>query len=1125
MPNGQFSVFKNFKSRLLEKRGLQRPDSRPLYEYRLSTDEVDELENLLRTWLGRIIGVYDLGDILKLTGFPALFVLYASEWWRRRYDGSGFSWEPILRDLGVESDSWTPNERSQCVKAGLAEWGLKPRSSGALRFLGTIAIQGGLPLQLLSQARGGVGNLLRQVLKLAEGRQVSKTEVRGWIESLRKRLPKSYRQEIIYALLTDMVTTVLELKHEAGLSIGVDAVAVLDERIPDWKQRFPLSLDDAHAESLVEQLVKDAANIQIRKVKPDLPVERFLEKDEQGLWHLVSRIELPITLEDKLLSRLFGMDAADQPRTATLELQAGNQVLQTRIRKLAGHNSYRLETVEWQFEDEAACEEHVFQLSAPDGRTWMAEAHKGESLDSDLPWIFEKDVPNRFLKQGAGRVAPAKVLLALPEGWRIQHDDEKENKPVGDLRYPARSLYCGEERVHLQASHGGRSVVITGQATAIEQQFIWTGNRLWLDFISPRQAYKGMPQLYKVDDEGGRQRIEGRPGCSVIGAPGSHHCTGPVNLRYPPTGDHQIQTRMLLLPKQAEIKLEAADAKSGQIHFSDWGLTGAVVLDRPEVKQKVHQEGDETILQVVVDEGSRTPEWLQIELHWPDTTKSAQIRLPYPAGGARVFDAKNRELHSGDQLSIQDLMGVRLVVNLAGSLSRRIELNIASGHLARSHPLRALPGALKLEVSLVEYLTDIHHLLSMDDSPDSRVTVSLWTNGQSIFDMKIARYAAVMEWDADRVYLENTDMANLDADILGQIAVLAARLEYPSDEPIKLEPILSEGVPAGSWRFEPQNKDPGTWLIYPAPDSPVMFRACVWPVEGEIQADDRLIQDLSINEQDLREYSIKQTISMMSEDYSHPSWRIVEQLASQYGHLPLATLDLWRMFAHSQEGMATLAFRLSDLPRNFHLRFAHELPFTWEIVSLKAWREAIGQLKKQCLDQYGKEPGAQIFCGHLESVSQVLGAESGALQYALGITSANFDEQARRNHDLLREHVAPHAVEDLFGGPDSKLMNLRRRHAEDDNWPTNFSQLLRQARTDVDIQPFLNLDSFDFQDGVINMPLIVAAAVAHDKTEEYFSDPENIHLLRTFRAFDMDWFDEAYNLTILRCLAETGCEA
>ena len=169
MNNGRYTAFKTFKRSLLQCRGLPSPNGQDLYEYRLKEEEFCKLEEVLRNCLGELIGRFQLGQVLQITGFSALFVLYASEWWRRRYDGSGFSWEPILRCLGVDPDSWTPTQRSQCVKEGLAAWGLSPREHGGLRFLGTVAVQGGLPLRLLGEARSGIGRLLSRVLQLAEG--------------------------------------------------------------------------------------------------------------------------------------------------------------------------------------------------------------------------------------------------------------------------------------------------------------------------------------------------------------------------------------------------------------------------------------------------------------------------------------------------------------------------------------------------------------------------------------------------------------------------------------------------------------------------------------------------------------------------------------------------------------------------------------------------------------------------------------------------------------------------------------------------------------------------------------------------------------------------------------------
>lgn len=136
-----YRKFLEWHSQLLLLRGLEQPDGRPLYQYRINDDEFEALENLLKSALARGFGIAITAGI---TGFALLFVLYGAEWWRRRYDGSGFSWDPILNDIGADPQAWPPQERSECVRRGLQAWQLQIKQSGGLRFLGTVAVQGSL---------------------------------------------------------------------------------------------------------------------------------------------------------------------------------------------------------------------------------------------------------------------------------------------------------------------------------------------------------------------------------------------------------------------------------------------------------------------------------------------------------------------------------------------------------------------------------------------------------------------------------------------------------------------------------------------------------------------------------------------------------------------------------------------------------------------------------------------------------------------------------------------------------------------------------------------------------------------------------------------------------------------
>jgi hypothetical protein len=321
-----------WKRNLLSKRDLPRPDERSLYRYRLSDDEFNELETLLKKQFYELSPCAELAAIAaRLPGFPALFVLYAAEWWRRRYNGAHWSWDPILRDIGVNPDAWNQAQRGDCVRSGLQDWGVKLRDSGGLRFLGSVAVEGGLPLRLLSEARGSIGQMLSRVLQLAGGRKVTQPELLAWVESLQGTLPKSYRQGAIFTLLADVAWTVLDLKSQAELTSSVNAIETLDRKARGWRERFPLPLEDGQAKGLIEQLVKNAANVRMERQTVCLPVERSLEFNN-GTWVLRSTLVLPDTIQAKQFATLFAdSDEKQLPRTAELTLHVNASFQRTTL--------------------------------------------------------------------------------------------------------------------------------------------------------------------------------------------------------------------------------------------------------------------------------------------------------------------------------------------------------------------------------------------------------------------------------------------------------------------------------------------------------------------------------------------------------------------------------------------------------------------------------------------------------------------------------------------------------------------------------------------------------------------------------------------------------------------------
>lgn len=1114
-----FQKFAEWKSVLLSNRGLEHPDGRALYLYRLTEDEFNDLEQLLNKWLAMLLPRYGLARVADLTGFPALFVMYAAEWWRRRYDGSGFSWEPILRNLGANPDDWSPGQRSDYVQRGLRDWHLKPRERGALRFLGSVAVQGGLPLRLLATARGGIGHLLSRVLQLAAGTQVTQADLQTWVESLATMLPNSYRQATIFALLADVAWAVLMLKQQAGLTSSSDAVAVLDQKVAGWRDRFPLPVDDDHAQGMIEQLIRDAASVRAERRAMLLPLERLLDQESENRWTIRSRLTLTAAVQADQLAKLFGVTADELPRTAELSLAAKDNQQRTSLRRLAGNNAYRVERKPWGWLGEDAASEHVLRMSSPDGRVWSVTATKGEALDDELPWVFvEADGAHLLARQGSGSVAATEALVALPADWQIDSTAESDLTSLGTLSSPERRILRVQGTIRAHRADGTGFRLRTGHAGATEEEFGWGGNRYWLDFYSPSIAFRGFPSLYRIADDGTRRKVDGRPACSVMGAPNAEQALGPAILRYPATGEIKYRSRMLLLPKQADMSLEPYDAVSGAIRFHDWGIASARVLT-PGTRQQLREVDGNAVLEVTVAPGSLVPDLVDIEVFWPHSTSAAKLRVPFPAKGVRAFDSRGRELLDDSLLAVQNLAGTRLLI--AGVQSNGViwlEISIGRGRAVRRHKLHTRPDALSLELRLQDFASDIHHLLSTNDSPDARVKVAIKVQGERLFRINLARYAAILECEGDVVRLDTEALKSLRFDEVAALPVSAIRLEHPGDEPISLPACVSEEVATGAWRFSPERREPGNWLIYPGPNALLPFRPTLWPIEGDSGDSDRLVAAMGIPRQLERENAIDEVIDALAANFDDPIWTGVEQLASQIGHLPLATLDLWRRFAHSAPGMAALALRFGTLPAEFLERFAQELPFAWEAIPFRAWHDAMERLKMQFTGSFGDDAGATIFRSHLDTCIKTLSSTNSAITFLLGIAGSDHLPESKKEVGLLK-FLGKQAHEILFVGEGSRLMALRRIHA-DDQWPADFNAILTSIDGKPPIVDYLYQRDVGFQTGVINMPLLLAVQAATNQTDYWFANPGSIHVLRGHRAFDPEWFDEAYNQTVAHCLAD-----
>lgn len=1122
--------FQDWKTRFLAERELESPDGRPLYAYRLTDSELRDLESLLQDNLqryrhahrGLFGGARLLGFVSEeVPAFASLFVLYAAGWWQQRYDGSGFVWAPILTDIGATDEDWSATQRSDCVSRGIREWCLFLRDTAGLRYLGTIAVQGGLPVRLLAAARGALGRLLRSVLREASKAPATIGEIRGWVTSLESYLPQTYRQPEIAVLLAEVVDTVLVLKQKAGLTQSAGALQQLDGRVPGWRERFPLPVGDRDAQALIEQLIKDAASSTVQRPSRLFVVERSIEHTTDKVWQLRSGIQLPERIDATRLAETFRAQGGTLPRFLDLSVKAGSSNKSVPIRRLAGEECYRVERRPIGFSGIDAMSEHRLQLSAADGQSWSAIAPAGECLDDELPWLFDaREEPPSLLRQGGGSVATNVALVVCTSDWRPTPESGEGATSSGVVVDVGRHVFSvGQEVTFVRGDSSCR--IRTGRVAEQNVRYELHGDRLWECFVKPEMAFRGRPRLYQLDETGQARPVHGEPLWSAAGmARGTSSWTlGPMEMRYPATGEIKHRARMVILPAEASIVLEAGDVTSGRIGLRHWGASLVRFLAN-DVEFKTETCNESIAISVSCGLHAQLPEWLEAEVFWPHNLQSARVRLPFPARGVRIFSAEGRELPSSSRLSIDRLIGVRVLCMPGVPVAdMKLELRLHGSPVSYKHTLKAPADSARIEIRINEFRYELQQLLARDDRPDALVEIIVHISNTAHSVLKIGRYDGHLEVRAGQI-VANTEAFGTRPSDAGAVTVLALRLQTPADEALRLEPRYSEGVPVGVWDLGRLAHEPGAWLVYPAAEVGSALRPTLHDVAGFDYRDGSLAQAIGIADSLIRRSSIDICIQMLAEDHLHPDWNDVERFVSHIGHLPLVNMDLWRRFARSGKAMAAFALRYCSIPWQFLDRFASEMPFAWETVTFSDWGAAMRNVRQHVNRLFG-DAGDIVFRSHIESRISSLTSLRPALSFLLGLCRDHVLQVESRDTLALRGLNSGFCTDRLFKGDNSPFQRLMRHHSDesvgDSRWPSGLVRMVNAERRRAEIEPFLCMNDYGFRNGVVNVPLLLAVQVVNDKSSGWFDDPGSVHELRTHYQFDPDWFVDAFNWTIAKC--------
>lgn len=1081
----------------LSGRGLPSPDQRPLYAYQATSEEYQDLKR-------RVAQAGKAGASKADLGFDAAFVFFCAEWYRREYEREfGWTWDPIWQCLGFHLDA---NDLRQVIPKGLERYWSRPiryYESERRNFLGSVFSEGGLPFRVLKQSDSRFQSVFARILKRHESARQMGFKTAQVVKLLieEARLPQAFTEDTSVDLISEMADELVSIVQLNGLDKKSDPVAELDQVNPNWRESFPIPLDDETGTDFLNGLL-NSASIQQRSVKRSANIWQcrhfFFELDPSVLHTQVSfPRELTFSLETPASSSRLEL-AIYEGEQILVSLPPGYAQLEgqrARVRlSVRGITCKRR-----QLQDELS-------LVAMDGGVVLASCPVPSSAvglgEVPLGFVFEDD-QWRLSGQASFTTKAEELLLVLPDAASVE-------SAGGDLFRNDDCLGQGTWRLKGQGIakvYADETFSIkTGAVSTIDSEVALSGETLhWPS--KPVHTFLGIPRITGLANDsalaqqGVRLYFAGKPTSQseLHELLGAQH----VSVRNQ-EGEALFRRRVGILPSDFRVELKSGSRpnQGSLLFYTVLPCLFKVLHDSIKVTQT--RQGD--CMELSLEAVGIPPAQLRIQVEPNLLGEPIELELPFPASGILAFDGRSRPLSS--ELSVNQLLGARLYMfgRSGVATSYQLELSLkgkeASNAFYRWH-YRA--GSRPLEVSLAGLRDQVNSLFSLDTGIDHVIEMRVTGGGRDIY-FRIKPYDSECELDRNRMLLSFPSFqGGLDEALPRPILML---LSEPERKPVQLISRRSEGVAVGDFEIPASIDKAGPWLVLPHKDSSFSFRPCYVHGACPSLADLGEIKSLqkAVPAFDPRApvSAFEPVLSSMADNPAHTGWQFLRTLYDEYAYLPLASFEVWRALIKHPPALAMALFKF-EMKAEFLSRIEAEFPVFWEFFPVRCLRAADRSFRtfmaSKGLQDAAIQPLMSVMYERLASAFPIY---EGDLQNWLG------SGEIPRGIDLpsaFMEETVKSWYQDL----------IRQRSQED--WPDYGAGILQQACLGLDDSPISFRPEMDYRGSVVYLPVFAAAVSAGRLTFEHHfpgKSGNSIFFLRKARNFDHDWFNVVYRYCLLK---------
>ena len=893
--------------------GLPAPDGRWLYRYRLADEAFARLQQDLRSK-----GGYErLG-----AGYgPALFVLWASEWFRRRYRGGGQRWRELAGALGIREDQaalW------ELTRKGLKLWGRSViQASGSSRYLSSLAREGGFPAAAVEEGgKGWARDVLESIVAPLLGEPAAQEERAHELAMMqRQRLPQVFQDEEFVQLCADLALAVVRLRRDAeaqAIAAGLPLAAWLGLHRPGWRDALPLTAGDAVADALIEGLMKVEAI-----TGAAVHVDRLLSRDQTGNWVEAVRIGLDGAVDnatmrgiDPIEGRLRAFATGGMSRhlpgeLALFEPPADGETFwvarpsrQVRgIRALPFAAAIELEL--------RAGERRVAQIQLAGGKP-----RRGQLLVAVLDQGTE-EAPQalRIVGSGSGHYRADMVFLHLPEDWQVHATAGEQVESLG-RSVGATLLWRVHGGAFVTDSSGDRYRILCGQSEERVSRIDLIGKSVdWAEISGNIDIFSGPPLA----------TFSGQQGALFMRAIGTRTWR-PAPNKLPP-GHYELGLRQdnILLDRR-QIAVLPADARvtasgSGQgTSYDVQGFAGVAIRPDDNTPVVANEKGDGWRARPVVAPVYR----FGAQIEWLDAPPlDVSIAFPSEAAIAR-WDGRTLPANTRVTLNeLRDLVAVdrgrmELLATLKDATSgQRAEM---AWQFDRELPMNAV--AADIASMLLPASIDATVLLDMHNGINTN-----WYVRQFPLELKregpgfVASEAII----AEDVALCGRSFADPAKEVrFGAYSLLTEA----NHRPAALPPELA-----------------GTWLVYLRSGEQVLTRPTYVQGHGHVTPLSSLLGQAMLSPPGpMLDQALAQLLRQAGGEGDDADATIAElaALTASLNGLPPATFRVLALLPEWPDTLARMALASSGAAREAVLTLSDALPFAWYALPLPSWNRARG---------------------------------------------------------------------------------------------------------------------------------------------------------------------------------------